>query len=153
MLAGEMTRTRLQHHLTPARRKVLTKFWVLGVIIYDAIRAFIISETLSKYGVNGVWYFLFEISLSIPYALCSLKLVLAIVDRNKSRFYIFGSLTLALFFAPDIYVLIATESLTPKIYIIYGTLLTFTTSVATYGIVREVRKKRSQKKAEDSLQA
>lgn len=137
-----MMTNRVQQFLTPERRKLLARFWVVGVLFYDAVRAFIISETLSHHGVNGVWYFAFELSISIPYALCSLRLILAIVDHKMTNIYIYGLGTLVLFFSPDIYVFVVSHSLTMKIYLIYGSVLTTTTTITLLGITREVRKKR-----------
>lgn len=142
MLAGVNTQNRAQRFLTPVRRKWLTYLWVIGVVAYDATRAFVISTTLSEHGVNGIWYFIFEISISIPYSLCSLRLIFSIVDKKMSQIYIFGSLTTILFFAPDIYVFIVSNDLSAKIYLIYGSILLVTTSFTVWGIFREVRKKR-----------
>ncbi|MFN8015028.1 MAG: hypothetical protein U0R17_00265 [Acidimicrobiia bacterium] len=145
MLAEKTQKNWLQQYLTPKRRKLFSKLWILIVLIYDAIRALVISHSLSKYGINGVYYFIFEITISIPYSICSFRFVMGLVDGKKINIYLYGMLTAILFFAPDLYVLLFANNPPLRVYAYYGLFLCFTTTVSVFGIFKEVKKKSREK--------
>jgi hypothetical protein len=141
---------RVRDWLTPQRRKWLSRLWIAGTIAYDSLRAYVISRALSHNGVNGLYYFIFAIAVAIPYSWTSLRLILAIVDEQKTKIYTYFLATAILFFMPDIYVFIVARHVDRKIYVIYGAFLAFTTTITAVGLWKDAkRRKRSHSEAED----
>lgn len=139
-------RLRLQKYLTPEKRKHLSKFWFVGTIAYDAVRALIVSKTFSKYGINGFAYFGFELFVSIFFSISSLKLVLSLVDGNRKKSIIFAVLTGFFFFAPDLYIIFAGEHIPAGTFLILGIYLSITFTISILIIINDVRKKRRETK-------
>ena len=135
---------RMKHWLTPERRKKLGWIWLLGSVLYDAARSYVVSRALSSHGINGVYYFIFSVVVAVPFSLVSIRLVWALVDKNILRINIFLLLTAVTFFAPDFYVFIVGHDLSAKIIIIYACILACTTTVTAISILRQVRQKKSE---------
>ena len=139
-------RLRLQNYLTPAKRKHLSKFWFAGTLVYDGIRALIVSKTFSKYGINGHYYFGFELFISVFFSMASLRLVLALVDGKSKKATIFSVLTGLLFFAPEIYIITAGNHIPSGTFVILGVYLTITFTISILLVLNDVRKKRKEAK-------
>jgi hypothetical protein len=141
-------RIRLQKYLTPAKRKHLSRLWILGTIIYDIVRAFTVAHIFSKYGVNRYYYLTFELFISLIFSVASLRLVLALVDNDRGKIMINLLLTSAAFFAPEAYVIIAGDNVPTKLLVILGIYLTITFTITAFMLLHDVKKKRAERKLE-----
>jgi hypothetical protein len=125
-------------------RQRLRRAWIVGVVLYGAVRAMIVWKTLSGYGVNPWIYLVLDVTSSIPYAIYSAKLVEGLIDRKFERFYQNFIITALTFIAPDIYILISARSAPRHIYqIIIGVILALSL-VSAYSLLRKVRQGRGE---------
>jgi len=99
------------------RDKRVQRLWILLVIAWACIRAIVIRDVFSSYGVNPWIYFAVDLFSGIPYAIYSSRFVVNFLDNDwdKSRWN--AAMTAMYFYIPDFYVL-ATSKNAPKSLVI-----------------------------------
>lgn len=136
---------RLQTYLTPTKRKHLSKVWVLVTIFYDVARALIVAKTFRKYGISTLPYLLFELVVSILFAISSLRLVLSLVDKDRNKTITYSLFTSLLFFAPEIYIICFGKNIPAHMYLILGIYLLLTFSISCVMIFKDSQKRRRER--------
>ena len=99
------------------RDKRVQRLWILLVIAWACIRAIVIRDVFSSYGVNPWIYFAVDLFSGIPYAIYSARFVVNFLDKDwdKSRWN--AAMTAMYFYIPDVYVLAASKN-APKSLVI-----------------------------------
>ena len=80
------------------------RIWVLLVVLYGVGKSIVVWQTLGKYGVNAVLYFLFDIGAAIPYGIATARVVIYGLARDWPRVRIWGAIAVITHFIPDIYI-------------------------------------------------
>lgn len=141
------------HAVGPVRPRLrlrLERGWVVGIVLFTIGRFFVAYGTLERYGIN-IWVFGFiDIVTAVPYGVSTARLVGALVDRDFTGISQWGLVACFSFLAPYLY--LAWEGshagLPTLIYVVLAALIVMFGSNAAYGVVKQVRKRRS---ALDSL--
>lgn len=110
------------------RDKRVQRLWILLVITWACIRAIVIRDVFSSYGVNPWIYFAVDLFSGIPYAIYSARFVINFLDKNWDKSKSNAVLTAIYFYIPDIYVLAASKN-APK-----SLLVGFLVSVLVFSI-------------------
>jgi hypothetical protein len=134
-----------------ARRVWAGRLWIAGSIGYAAFRVWLARQFLADKGLD-VWKFaVVELVATVPWAVGSGRAVLAVVDRQRRAAAWWSLLAAAGFFAPDVYVLLATserpEWLVPAL-VVWASIAA---AVAVRGLVKDVRTRRADQLGRSSL--
>ena len=92
------------------------RIWLALVLGWSVLRTFIVGEFFHKYGLDRFQYFLVDFLSSIPYAFCSAHSILALYDKRFKAAYLWISLTVIFFYAPDIYIIRQSHHVPASIY-------------------------------------
>ncbi len=136
--------TKFKRLLAPKNRDRLQKWWLLIVISYDALRAYVVSLIFGKHGVSGYHYFLYELVFSVIFSIASFRFITSFIDSKKRKLLLYGILSFISFFAPDLYILIKGDGIPLASYIILAVYLSITTTVTVLGFVKDTKKRKSQ---------
>lgn len=128
--------------LIKERRRSLGLWWIFLNIAYDAVRSLIVTTLFARHGVNGLYYLSYCLVFSAFFGYFSFKLILAFVDDKPSKLAFFAVLSGLTFFAPDLYVIVASHDVPKLLYVSLATYLVVTSSVTAYSL----RKKALQRK-------
>ena len=132
--------------MAPERRNFVGKIWIIGSVLYDVVRAVIVTLLFSKHGINGWVYFAYEMTFAVVFGIASFRLTVALVDHQVNKVRLYGLLTFLTFFAPDAYIVIAGYGIPTSTYILLGLYLAVSTSVALVELFNKVRRKRGRPK-------
>ena len=130
--------------LTKERRNTLGAWWVILNIAYDALRALIINTFFSSHGVNGVYYLAFCLFFSAFFGLFSYKLIIAFVDDQPKLMINYAFISGLAFFAPDIYVVLASHDVPSVLYASLALYLLITSSITVYSLRKNALKQKNQ---------
>ncbi len=144
---------RIKNYLTPERRKSLSKVWYILTILYFCIHAYVISRIFSKYGLNGIYYFIFEITVAVFYSASSLRLILALVDEQRKRILYFSISTVILYFLPETYLILACDRVPGSTYAVLAIHIALTFSLSIYLIIKDLKRKSSINRIESIAEA
>lgn len=100
------------------RRDRLTLLWLAAVFGWSVIRCFAVAQWLADYGVDPLWYLVVDVSSSIPYGLCSAKVMGALYDGRRGAAAGWLVPTVLGFIAPDVYIFTAGQSLPWPTYVV-----------------------------------
>lgn len=131
---------RLKKLLGPKHRNLVGHIWIGLSILYDLIRAAVVTLVFRKNGLNGVTYFIFSVIFSIIFALTSFQLVLALIDHKSRRSLFFAVASTVSFFAPDAYIFIVGKKITAGTYALLIVYLIITSSFAVYKLIKKYKK-------------
>ena len=92
-------------------RRLVQRWWIVIVILWDISKTFMIDKTLANYGVNPYIYFTITIVISVPYALVTSRMLFALIEKHWKNSLIYGSAAAIFHFLPDIYILISAKQL------------------------------------------
>jgi len=81
-------------------------------------------------------------AIVVPYAIVTVRLLVAIVHRRLGQAFIYGFLALVLHFAPDVYILITANAVPDKLMESFFFVVFIFAAVALQGIVMKVKKQR-----------
>ena len=112
-----------------ARRKGL-RIWLFLVLAWSLARSIIVAKVFHQYGLNSRLYFAIDFLSSIPYAYASAQSLLSYIDKDRTRSIAWGVLTIAMFYLPDIYIVIASQHVPPSTYIGFALILAFLSALA-----------------------
>ena len=135
-------KSRVRSLLVPERRQFAGKIWILASVLYDIMRAGVVTLLFSKHGINGWVYFAYEMAFAVLFGVASFRLTIALVDHQVNKALLYGLLTFLTFFAPDAYIVIAGNGIPTSTYILLALYLSASTSVALVELFNKVRKKR-----------
>lgn len=108
----------LLHYLEDAesRRKGL-RVWILLVLAWSLARSLVVAKVFDAYGLNPRIYFAIDFLSSIPYAYASAQSLLSYIDKKPNKSLAWGVLTIAMFYLPDLYIVIAAKHVPPTTYL------------------------------------
>jgi len=109
-------------HDVEARRKGI-RIWLFLVLAWSIGRSIIVAHVFHKYGLSGRVYFAIDFISSIPYAFTSAQSLLTFIDRKRGETLWWGLATIALFYAPDIYIIEISKEVPSSTYIGFGVIL------------------------------
>ena len=115
-------------------QKLIERWWIAIVIAWDILKTFAVDKTFSKYGVNAYIYFVIVISIAVPYAISTAKMIFAIIINHWRKASIYGGIALVLHFIPDIYILLTAKSVPKTIFDSF----IFIIAIFTFFGIREV---------------
>ncbi len=120
------------------RDKRVQRLWILLVIAWACIRAIVIRDVFSSYGVNPWTYFALDLFSGIPYAIYSARFVVNFLDKdwNKSKWN--AAMTAIYFYIPDIYVLVASKNAPKSLLIGFLISVLFFSIFALVGIRKNI---------------
>lgn len=100
------------------RRDRLALIWLAAVFAWSVIRCVAVAQWLSAYGVDPLWYLVVDLSSSLPYGLCSARVIGALYDGRRRAAAGWMVPTLVGFLAPDVYIVAAGQSLPWITYVV-----------------------------------
>ena len=113
------------------------RLWVGLVLLYGVGKSILVWQTLGKYGVNALLYFIFDIGAAIPYGIATARVVIYGLARDWSRVRIWGAIALVTHFIPDIYIFAVIHEPPPLLVDGLLFLLALFTVVALIGLIRQ----------------
>lgn len=112
------------------------------MIAWACIRATVIRDVFSSYGVNPWIYFAVDLFSGIPYAIYSARFVVNFLDKDwdKSRWN--ATMTAMYFYIPDIYVLAASKNAPKSLVISFLVSVVIFSIFALVGIRKNIKDKK-----------
>lgn len=119
------------------------RLWVGLVLLYGVGKSILVWQTLGKYGVNALLYFIFDIGAAIPYGIATARVVIYGLARDWSRVRIWGAIALVTHFIPDIYIFAVLHEPPPLLVDGLLFLLALFTVVALIGLIRQFQARKA----------
>lgn len=113
--------------------------WTLLVLLWATFRAILVQQYFSKYGVNSKLYLAIDLLSSVPYAISSGKLIIAIIDKKTQDSLKWLIATTIFFYIPDVYIFLSAHKV-PNLA--YGGLIIWI-AIFTWISVVQLRRKSS----------
>lgn len=109
------------------RGEALGKAWVVGIMVYAAIRSLLIGPTLGPYGLNPWIFFAFDVGLAYPFAHGQVRIIQGLKVKAYGKVQAWTAAVTVSFLAPYTYLLLGAERPMPPIayYIIGGFVVLF----------------------------
>ena len=108
------------------RRRLLSRMWLIAVLMWSCVRIAAVRFWLSKYGLNTALFAVIELMSASVYGASSARLVIAMIDREHKSAMKWGMIAAAMYLAPDVYVLSAGNALPITAYAAIALLLVLT---------------------------
>ena len=106
---------------------LVERLWILIVIIWGCVKALVINDVFSKYGINTWIYLSIDLAIAVPYALSTARFVIFGLEGKWQKAWPYGIAAIIFHFIPDIYILAGTHSVPKSIYIMFAiTVIGFT---------------------------
>lgn len=125
-------------------QQLVERWWILIVILWDIFKTIVVDETFAKYGVNPYIYFIIVISIAIPYAISTAKMLFSILGNQWRQATFFGLFAVVLHFIPDVYILLTAQHVPRSLMDSFIVVLVIFTIFATHGVVSKVRQHRKR---------
>mgnify|MGYP003346397395 FL=1 len=119
------------------------RIWVLLVVLYGVGKSIVVWQTLGKYGVNALLYFLFDIGAAIPYGIATARVVIYGLARDWPRVRMWGAIAVVTHFIPDVYIFAVLRKPPPLLVDGLIFVIVLFTIVALVGIIRQIQKRRA----------
>lgn len=120
-------------------RRLVQRWWIVIVVIWDISKTFVIDKTLSRYGVNPYIYFTITISISIPYALVTARMLFAFIERHWKNSLIYGFAAAIFHFIPDAYIFLSAKEVPRTLFDGMIAIVILFTVFTVRGIIIHVR--------------
>lgn len=124
-------------------RRLVQRWWILIVILWDISKTFVIDKTLSRYGVNPYIYFSITISVSVPYAIVTARMLFAFIERYWRNSLIYGFAAAIFHFLPDVYIFYSAKQVPRTLYDGLILIVILFTALSIRGTVLHVRANRA----------
>jgi hypothetical protein len=121
-------------------RRLVERWWIAIVLCWDVLKSLLIDKAFAKYGVNPYVYFAIVISIAIPYAISTAKLLFSLIERYWRNSAIYGAIAVILHFIPDIYILETAKQVPRSLFDSFILLMTIFAILGTRQVIVEVRK-------------
>jgi hypothetical protein len=125
-------------------RQLVERWWILIVILWDVIKTIVVDETFAKYGVNPYIYFIIVISIAVPYAISTAKMLFSMLENKWKIATGYGVIAVVLHFIPDIYILVTAQHVPRSLMDSFIVVLVIFTIFATHGVVTKIRENRAK---------
>ena len=120
-------------------RQLVERWWIAIVLLWDVLKSIIIDETFAKYGVNPYIYLLIVVTIAVPYAISTAKMLFAILANHWRRASAFGAIAVVLHFIPDVYILISASHVPRSLFDSFIVMVIVFSVFAVHGVVSQVR--------------
>ena len=121
------------------RRKRVEEVWVILTLAWGLGRVFVVWRTLSRYGVNPWIYGAIEVATSPVYGVATARVVLNLLDLKRHAASRWAAVGLAMFLAPDLYIVGAGKHMPVIVYVVVGLLVAVLGGLAVSGVRTKVR--------------
>jgi hypothetical protein len=125
------------------RRKRVEHLWVAITLAWGFCRVLVVWGALGRYGVNPWVYAGIEIVTSGPYGVATARVVTSLLDRKKQAASRWAALGLAMFLAPDLYIVAAGRGMPTYVYVVVSVLVTTLGTLALLSMRAKVCKGRT----------
>ena len=126
-------------------KQLAERWWIAIVFTWGIIRSVAVDKTFAHYGVNPYVYLAIVLTISVPYAITTAKLLFSIVEKQWRKTALFGAIALVFHFAPDAYILSTAKSVPRSIFDGFILLITIFTLLGIREIVVKVREHKTAK--------
>ncbi len=126
-------------------RKRLEGAWIVAVIAYSGFLTFVVSKTVSHYGVSTRWFGVVALIAAIPDAVGTAKMVTAIVERDAGRARLWGMVAATGYFAPEAFILATGRNLPTRVYVVLGIWVAIALAVSLISLRKKVKATRAQR--------
>lgn len=123
-------------------RQLIERWWIAIVLIWDIAKSIVIDETFAKYGVNPYIYFVIVISIAIPYAISTAKMLFSILANHWRNALGYGAVAVVLHFVPDIYILATAKKVPRSLFDSFIVMIVIFTIFAVHGVISHIRTNR-----------
>lgn len=120
-------------------RLLIERWWIAIVLVWDILKTVVVDETFAKYGVNPFIYFFIVITIAVPYAVSTAKMLFAIIANQWRRALSYGAIAVVLHFIPDVYILITAKQVPRSLFDSFIVMIVIFTVFAIHGITSKVR--------------
>ena len=127
---------------TEKHRQLIERWWIVIVISWDIFKTLVVDKTFAKYGVNPYIYFAIVISIAVPYAKSTAKMLFGILANHWRNALSYGIVAVVLHFVPDIYILVNAKKVPRSIFDSFIVMVVIFTIFAVHGVVTHVRSNR-----------
>ena len=125
-------------------RQLIERWWIALVLAWDIAKTLVIDKTFAKYGVNPYIYFLIVVTIAVPYAITTAKMLFAILANHWRNALILGVIAVVLHFIPDVYILVTAKKVPRSLFDSFLVTVVIFTVFALHGIVAHVRANRQK---------
>lgn len=129
------------------RRELLSRLWIVGAVLYGAVRVALVWKFLAGYGVDPYRFAVVELASSLLYGWASARLVLAVVDRRWDALAWLAPLSLAGYIAPDVYVFATVGRVPDGVLATLVAIFVATAALGGFALIRQVRAARDAREA------
>jgi hypothetical protein len=123
-------------------RQLVERWWIAIVLIWDILKAIVVDETFAKYGVNPYIYLLIVVTIAVPYAISTAKMLFAILANHWRNAFVFGGVAIVLHFIPDVYILASSSHVPRSLFDSFIVMVIIFSVFAVHGVVSQVRNHR-----------
>jgi hypothetical protein len=120
-------------------RQLVERWWIAIVLVWDIFKTLVVDKTFAKYGVNPYIYFVIVVSIAVPYAISTAKMLFAILANHWRKAMTYGAIAAVLHFIPDIYILITAKQVPRSLFDSFLLSVLIFTIFAVHGVVTHVR--------------
>ena len=124
------------------RRKRVEHLWVGITLAWGFGRVLVVWGALGRYGVNPWVYAGIELATSGPYGVATARVVTSLLDRKNQAASRWAALGLAMFLAPDLYIVVAGRGMPTYVYVVVSVLVTTLGALAFFSMRAKVAKGR-----------
>jgi hypothetical protein len=120
-------------------RQLIERWWIAIVLVWDILKTVVVDEKFAKYGVNPYIYFIIVITIAVPYAISTAKMLFAIIANQWRGALSYGAIAVTLHFIPDIYILATARQVPRSLFDSFVVMIVIFTVFAVHGITSKVR--------------
>lgn len=128
-----------QQSLEFLRSKYTEFTWYFLVLGWAVIRTFLVKEIFQRNGVSPFIYLVIDLAASVPYAKYTHKLAISYLDKDWKLFKVSLLISVATFYAPDIYILAAARHVPTSIYFGFFLVLAAFSTAAIVSVLKRVK--------------
>jgi hypothetical protein len=122
------------------RQISLERAWFVAVVAWSIIRVIFADVFFAKYGIN-IWVFAAVEAFSAPlFARSTAKMAVSLSVHQLRNSFLWGSLTMISFAAPDIYLLTAGKHIPWLAYLVVIGIMVIAATISIIGITHKVEK-------------
>ena len=125
-------------------RQLVERWWIVIVLTWDIAKSLVIDKTFAKYGVNPYIYFIIVITIAVPYAKSTAKMLFAILANHWRHAFSFGLIAVVLHFVPDIYILLTAKQVPRRLFDSFILAIIIFTVFAIHGVITHIRSTRKK---------
>jgi hypothetical protein len=126
-------------------RQLVERWWIAIVLVWDIVKTLVVDKTFAQYGVNPYIYFLIVVSIAVPYAISTAKMLFAILANHWRNALVYGAIAAVLHFIPDIYILLTAKQVPRSLFDSFIVMIVIFTVFAVHGVITHVRQNRKSK--------